>query len=177
VSKPKHALPDALELAKLAALIPRSEIQSQADRVRIAAEIYVEAVILREECASFSLEELIARYRNKRQAAIARFEARWQDRLELDPAKESDPVRDYLAARGLPLKTARKTLEHVRAVWKQIPAGRPPYWEFDAEIRKNSGPYFIPRWLLDEVVGSNKSKQRRAVQKSKARPRRRKAVK
>jgi hypothetical protein len=180
MTRPKRALPTPMELAKLAALLPRSS--TPADQVLTALELWIETTILYQECASLSFEQLVAKYRNKQQAAIERSQAWWGDVLELNPEKHSDQVRDYLAKRGVHFKTADKVLEHVRAVWSAIPMLTPQHWSFNAMINRNStAPYLIPRFLLDAVVAASRRKRRKSKRtsqaKSRAKSRPRKVVK
>jgi len=175
VTRPKRALPDPLELAKLAALVPRCS--TPASQVRTALELYIEAMILCRRYASLSLEELIGAFRNKHQVAIERIEKKnlawWKDVLELNQNKESDPARDYLVQRGLRLKTPDKVLEHARAAWNA--QNNPFLWP--NYVIGTKFPYLIPRGLLDAVIAASKSAQKKSRRESQMKWRQKKVVK
>jgi len=176
-----------MELARLAILLRQNPNILPAAAVKGAMGLWIEAVILCGECAGLSFEELTAKFRNSRQLAIERGkkanQARWHDTLELDPAKQSDPARDYLGEHGLCLKRVDKVLEHVRKAWseRQHPLTMPQYREADAVIgRKVSNGktiYLIPRFLLEAAVTISKNNRKRSRQKSRAKSSRQKPVK
>jgi hypothetical protein len=146
VTRPKRALPDPLELAKLAALVPRCS--TPASQVRTALELSIERI-------------------EKKNLAW------WKDVLELNQNKESDPARDYLAQRGLRLKTPDKVLEHARAAWNA--QNNPFLWP--NYVIGTKFPYLIPRGLLDAVIAASKSAQKKSRRESQMKWRQKKAVK
>jgi hypothetical protein len=170
-----------MELAKLAALI--SDASTPADRVRRAMELYVEALLFCEELASLSLEEL-TKFRDQRLVAMERDaeekEALWNDTLELNPEKESDPVREYLFDRGLSFKTARTALNHLCTAWRARRPDLIPVSNILAHCKRSSGDgaiYLIPKFLLDHAVMTSQSKRKRSRQKSRTKSGRKKIVK
>lgn len=185
MTRPKRALPDPLELAKLAILLRQNLNTLPADAIKGAMELWIEAVILCGECAGLSFEELTAKFRNKRQLAIERGkkadQARWQDALELDPAKQSDPARDYLGEHGLCLKTAEKVLDHVCTAWNaRRPDLIPDSFDILAHCKRSLNGktiYLIPRFLLGLAVTISKNNRKRSRQKSRTKSSRRKPVK
>jgi hypothetical protein len=171
-----------MELAKLAALVPRFSMP--ADQVRMAMELYVEALILCEECASLSFEELVTKFRNQQLVAIERDaeekEALWKDTLELNPGKESDQVREYLSDCGLSFKTARTALNHLRMAWSTRRPDLIPVSNILAHCKRSSDDgaiYSIPRFLLDHAVMTSKNKRKRSRQRSRIKSSPRKVVK
>jgi hypothetical protein len=99
-------------------------------------EFFVEAHLLCHECAGMSAEDLIAKFRSKKQPwefhnerikeeverTQGAIRAQWQDTLELDPGKSTDPARAYLTEQGLHLKKAGAVLNNVREAWETRPA-------------------------------------------------------
>lgn len=185
MTKSKRALPTPMELAKLAILLPRNQNTLPADQVRIAMELYVEALLLCQECASLSFEELVMKFRNKRQVAIERGakarEAQWRDALELNPEKESDPAREYLSKHGLCFKTARTVLSHVRTAWSmRRPDMIPDSFDILAHCKRLSSDgaiYLIPRFLLNGVVAVQRDRREKIQSRSRAVRRASKVVK
>lgn len=166
-----------MELAKLAALLPQNANASPARTLEVAMEFYVEAVILCRQNADMSLDDLTAKFRSRKRLQELRTDrikeadqARWRDTLELDPEKDTDQARAYLAEQGLSIKTGRTVLDHIREAWNARPADMIS-GSFDvlANCRRSldgKTVYWIPRFLLEAVARMKKSHRKKIKQKS-----------
>jgi hypothetical protein len=175
--EPRFPLPKPIELAKLAAILRRDPYSKPASALKVAMEFYVEAVRFCGECASMSSEDLIAKFGSEERLLKLTGERikkvvqpRWEDTLELDPEKHTDPARDFLADRGVHLKTPRAVLTHIRDVWNARPK--------DTIAAKHTGGadavitrcktvldgktiYKIPKFLFEAVVEHEKQHRRK----------------
>jgi hypothetical protein len=178
----KSPLPEPIELAKLAAILRRDPNSKPASALKVAMEFYLEAVILCRECASMSFEDLIAKFGSEKRLLELTAERikkvvrpRWEDALELDPAKHTDPVRDFLAKYGLLLKAPSAVLNHIRDVWNARPK--------DAIASKYTGSadalithcktvsdgktiYKIPKFLLEAAADHANQRRKETKRKS-----------
>ena len=176
----KFPLPKPIELAKLAAIL-RPEFQA-AGALKVAMEFYVEAVLFCRESSSMSFEDLITRFgSDKRHLALMAepikkvVEAQWADTLELDPKKDDDPVRQYLAAQGLPLKKAQSVLDNFRRYYNALPKNtwmadrRPGVESVIARCKRVSDGrkiYALPRFMLESIVEHAKWRRRESKRKA-----------
>ena len=132
--EPKFPLPKPIELAKLAAIL-RPESQPTA-AIKVAVQFYIEAVQFCKGSSTKTWEELEfgseKRWLEHVEQIEKAVEERWKDTLELDPDKPTDPARQFLAKRGLDLKTL-SVLNHIRKWWKAEPrgvgVGSSPWWD------------------------------------------------
>ena len=133
-------------------------------------EFYVEAVFFSRELSSMTFEDIVAKFGSEKRwlAQISEppeklAEADWADTLELDPQKDDDPVRQFLAAHELPLKKARSVLENVRRYCdKPVPQGthslhsRPSADAVVARCEritaKGKKTYAIPKYILNGIT-------------------------
>lgn len=123
----KLALPEPMELAKLAAILGPTAKPSAA--LKIAMQFYVEAVLFCSEHSSKTFDELFGEFASDETQTTQSVRTLEQelkrireDTLELDPQKrgaDADAVRKFLGERGLHLKTARAVLDNVRGYWSQ----------------------------------------------------------
>src|SRR4029077_19927262 len=114
-------LPEPMELAKLAAAL-RPDFEPNFEpkaALRTAMELYVEAVFFLRELPSTSEDDLVMKFgsHERGMALMARpmkqaMERVWEDTLELDPPRDDDDARRFLAEQGLPRKTARSVLNN-----------------------------------------------------------------
>jgi hypothetical protein len=123
---PQFPLPEPIELAKLAAILGRHVQPSAA--LNVAMQYYVEAVLFCQECSSMDPDDLIRKFgSDKRWLEVAAapvkkaVRARWADTLELDPQKDDDAARQFLADSGLPRKTGKAVLNNIRDAVKARP--------------------------------------------------------
>jgi hypothetical protein len=159
-------LPKPAELAKLAALLRPTSQPSEA--LKAAMEFYVEAVLFCREWPSLSLEDAITQFGSdeRRMALMSEpiakaVRAREEDTLELDPQKNTDAARDFLAQCGLRLKTPRAVLANIR---EAVNARPKKCWT--AEFREHPDVlingykkklngraiYSLPKYLLKEAA-------------------------
>jgi len=130
----KFSLPEPIELAKLAAILTRGW-EANPDReveaaLKRALNFYIEAVFLHRELSGKSLDDLIGQGFGIEKRWLARVaeplerirRENWADTLELDPQKPSDPAREFLADRGVHLKTGRAVRDIIRNAWDARPA-------------------------------------------------------
>ena len=96
-------------------------------------------------------------------------QAQCEDTLVLDPRKDTDPAREYLAECGLRLKAAWAVLKHVRKMWNERPEGT-----LTAGNRKSANAliaqcatdldgktiYKIPRFVLEFTADHAKQHRR-----------------
>lgn len=164
----KSPLPEPIELAKLAAILREGPTSKPASDLKVAMEFYLEAVILCRECASMSFEDLIAKFGSEKRLLELTGERikkmvkpRWQDTLELDPEKHTDPARDFLAKHGLHLKRTQAVLDHICKSWDARPKGtltaayRQSADAFIAQCKTDVNGraiYKIPRFLLENAA-------------------------
>lgn len=180
----KSPLPDPMELAKLAAILRRSPDSKPTAALKVAMEFYVEAVLFSRELSSMSFEDIVAEFGSEkrwlaqiRQPLEKAAETDWADTLELDPQKDDDPARQFLAAHGLPLKKARSVLDNVRRYCdKPVPRGthslhsRP---SADAVIARceritaeGKKTYAIPKYILDGIIYYAKERRMQSKRES-----------
>jgi hypothetical protein len=161
-------LPQPMELAKLAAILRPGSKANEA--LKTAMEFYVEAVLFSSELPS-SFEELVTKFGNDKrwgelirkpfQVAVAK---QWEDTLELDPEKNDDPARQYLAEQGLPLKKAQSVLHNVSRCYN---AGS--YAEIIARsecISNGKKTYAIARSVLESIARHAKRRKNESKRKS-----------
>jgi hypothetical protein len=185
MTRAKGSLPDPIELARLAILLGHNRNALPIDQVRVAFELYIEAVLFCRENAALSFEELVTKFRDGRQVAFEQDQKAqatlWGDTLELDPEKESDSARDYLDERHLHLKTAAAVIEHVRKAQAARPWnmmwGRSDVVEHCATSRNGKTIYLIPRFLLNWILEIHRRNRKGSTRKWRTKSSRRKAVK
>jgi hypothetical protein len=193
---PKIPLPEPIELAKLAAILhphlfATLNIENCADieaaaAVKVAMKVYVEALLFCQESSSMSLDDLITKFGSmKRQMeqyfAVANeptkkvVEAQLADALELDPEKDDDPVRQYLAERGLRLKTAQSVLNSIRRQYNSLledPGISDRLLDLESVIAKfergrdSERTYAIPKFMLDNAIEHAKERRKESKRKS-----------
>ena len=176
-----------MELANLAATLGPN-FQSPAEALEVAMEWYFEAVLFARELPSTN-EELLNKFGSReRQLEFLsgpirkEFNAMWADTLDLDPKEYDDPVRQYLAAHGLSLKTARSVLDNFRRfrnrplpAYKKysIPSADSIIERFQ-RVTNGKKTYAIPKFVLDDIVWYAKHRRKESKLES---WRRRKAAK
>jgi hypothetical protein len=182
--EPKFPLPKPIELAKLAAILRRDPNSKPTSALEVAMKFYVEAVIFSRELSSMSFEDIVAKFGSEKRwmAQISKplekaAEADWADTLELDPQKDDDPARQFLAAHRLPLKKARSVLDNVRRYCdKPVPQGthslhsRP---SADAVIARceritaeGKKTYAIPKYILNGIIHYAKERSMQSKRES-----------
>jgi hypothetical protein len=183
-------LPEPIELAKLAATLrPGSQ---PALALKVAMEFYIEAVFFCRESSSMGLEDIIAKFGSEKRWLAQASEpikkavaAQWADTLELDPEKDDDPARQYLAEHGLQLKRARSVLDNFRRYYnKPLPEGTYRLHSrlgAEAVIEKceritaeGKKTYAMPKSILDGMIHYAKD---RSVERKRESWRKRKAAK
>ena len=158
-------LPEPFELATLAAiLLPGAEPDKALTK---AMELYIEAVLFVRELRPLCYGDLIRKFGSRKQRAalfvkpiVQAIEAQWNETLELEPEKNDDPVRQFLAERGLKLKDARSVFENIRRRCDRLPVPVPGHPQKDAawivaeaESEKDGKKiYRIPKFILDEIL-------------------------
>jgi hypothetical protein len=161
----KFPLPKPIELAKLAGILGPN-FQRPAEALKVAMEWYFEAVLFARELPSTPEELLIKFGSQERQLEVILgpikkdFKAMWADTLELDPKKDDDPARQYLAEHGLSLKTARSVLDNFRRcrnrplpVYRKysIPSADGIIARFE-RVTNGQKTYAIPKFVLDDII-------------------------
>jgi hypothetical protein len=119
MEQPDFPLPQPIELAELAAILqPDSEPKAA---LKKAMEFYVEAVLFFRELPSTSEDALVREFGSHERDIARRAQplkqlvhADWTDRLELNPKKHDDDARRFLTEQGLPCKTAKSVINHLR---------------------------------------------------------------
>ena len=108
-----------------------------------------------------SLDDLIAKFGSHKrwlELAAERFKkanrASWADTFELDPQKDDDEARQFLAKHGLRLKTARSVLDNIRDYWNARP--KRTVINIRRTVRRTGGATIIDdsslgRWLRKMV--------------------------
>ena len=139
----KFALPDPIELAKLAAILRPSSGAKAA--LEAAMQFYVEAVLLCGELPS-TLEELVVRFGSDERREEVQIQAlrairdsddklvppvkkllpeKWKETIELQltPAVHEDAARQYLSEQGWDggLKNPGTVLTNIRRYWRNLP--------------------------------------------------------
>jgi hypothetical protein len=153
-------------------------------------KFYVEALLFSKESSSKSFEDWITEFGSDERWSRLWAEpykkwrrSFWDDTLELDKTKDTDPARQFLDERGLHLKTERGVLDIVRRSWKARPKNTltAPFRESaDAIVARcettSNGKtiYKIPRFLLEDAADyaerrRRESKRKWASQKAKKR--------
>lgn len=176
----KFPLPKPIELAKLAAAL-RPEFQP-AGAMKVAMEFYVEAVLFCQESSSMSFEDIVAKFgSDKRHLAVMAepikkaVEAQWADTLELDPQKDDDPARQYLAKQGLLLKKAESVLDNFRRYYNSLPkdtlmADRRPNVESVIarceRLTERKKTYALPKFMLESIVEHARWRRRESKRKA-----------
>ena len=128
----KLALPQPIELAKLAAIL--GPVAKPPTALKNAMQFYIEAVAFSREYSPKTFEELFGEFASdetQRARRITELEQKLkvirEDTLELDPQKrgaDADDTRKFLAQRGWSPKTARTVLNNFRRCWEQpLPKG------------------------------------------------------
>lgn len=110
----KFPLPEAIELAKLAAILKPG--LAPAGAMKAAMQFYVEAVLFLRDLPA-SLDELVKQFgsRERKRAPIRHDIARYfANTLELDPQADDDEVRRYFSKHGLIWKQPRTVLKNIR---------------------------------------------------------------
>jgi len=182
---PKLRLPNPSELAQLAAILrPNSEPETA---LQTAMQFYVEAVCFSLELPS-TIEELVNEFGSKelrreirRIRSEDRFTKVWADRLTLDPTKDDDPVRQYLAEKGLSLKLAQSVLKNFlrscnsstkdTSILRRYADSMIAKCERVSDGRKT---YAIPKFMLDEIVEHTKARRKESKRKAWAKSKSRK---
>jgi hypothetical protein len=176
----KFPLPDPIELAKLAAIL-RPEFQP-AGALEVAMQFYVEAVFFCQESSAMSFEDLIARFGSEKRHLALMAEplkkvigVQWADNLELDPGKDDDPARQFLAEQGLHLKRAQSVLDNFRRYYNSLPKDT---WKPDQRpnvevviarcerVSDGKKTYAIPRFMLESIVEHGKWRRRASKRKT-----------
>jgi hypothetical protein len=174
-------LPEPMELAKLAAIL-RPEYKPNA-ALKTAMEFYVEALLFFREHSTKTFEELFTEFgseETQRAQRVGKLEQELktirEDALELDPTKDDDVVRQFLAERGVRLKTARAVLDNLRRYWKEPlskdafqPFGRPSVESVIAScerVRDGKKFYELPKSLLESVANYAKRRRNESKQRS-----------
>ena len=186
-----------MDLAKLAAMLAPNAKPTEA--MAKAMEFYVEAVLLSRELPS-NADELVRRFGSSERAHerfnerftqpfVESCEAHWRDTLELDPARDDDEARQFLAEAGLHLKTPRAVLANIHRFQCDLEASHLLLVKFRADEiaerkfsmpggpqrdliasckRKKNGRtlYAIPKGLLGRLVAM--AQKRRSATKRKA---------
>jgi hypothetical protein len=171
------AMPKPMELAKLAAMLAptlqRLAPGSRRDNalkeaMESAMEYYVEAVCFLNELPS-DWEKIFEQFGStERIFQWLQEHAPEQEKLKLDPNKDDDEARQFLADYGLSLKLAKSVLNNFRRSWKTLYPGREnadtiiAQWESTENGKKI---YMIPERFL---IGMAKhAKQRSSETKQK----------
>jgi len=182
----KLALPQPMELAKLAAIL--GPVSKPPTALKNAMQFYIEAVVFSREHFSKTFEELFGEFatdetqRAQRSKELERkLKAIREDTLELDWQKrgaEADNARKFLAEHGWSPKTARAVLDNFRRYWNQPlpksafrPFDRPSVERMIAQCERvsNDGKktYHFSKSILESVA--NYVKRCRNEQKRKSR--------
>ena len=164
---PKFPLPKPIELAKLAAILrPKSKPESA---LKVAMELYVEAVFFYRECTSKSSEDLIAEFASQprwlplgHEQMERRDQSLLEDTLELNPTKHTDSAREFLSERGLPLKTPRAVLNNID---KAIGETAGVIAQHKTVLNRKE-TYNIPKFMLEHVLDYAKRHRRETKLKS-----------
>ena len=182
-NQPKSLLPPPMELAKLAAMLRPSAKAGEA--LKAAMELYLEAVLFvdRLPAGNAELLEMFESYDRRNAQRLKKigemFEAiekgRLTDSLELNMAANDDPVRQYLAAKGLVLKNSRAVVENIDNWYEDLVKaqaqvrGRPKDLNCIVNERKDGNGQrilAIPRSVLDDIA--TQAAERRKESKRKA---------
>src|SRR5438445_798796 len=113
-------LPLPIEIAKIAAILSRGR-NSEAGDIDDAIKLFLRAAIRCEELDELSLDQIAEKVGDRelldllsQEAGAIMGEKRWADTLELDPEKDDDPARQFLATQGVARKSGQSVLENVR---------------------------------------------------------------
>jgi len=111
------AKPAAMDLAKLAAILQPGLRPTEA--LKVAMKFYVEAVLFLRDLPFDSEDDFIREFGSGERQVAQRVKALKQelqalreDTLELDPKKDDDEARQFLASLGFPWKQARTVLRN-----------------------------------------------------------------
>jgi hypothetical protein len=176
----KFPLPEPIELAKLAAIL-RPDVKPKA-ALKTAMEFYVEALLFSRELPS-AFQEVVMQFGSEERTREITWgplkkviDAQWADTLELDPKKDDDPVREYLAKQGLRLKKAQTVLDNFRRYYNApLPKGayraysRPSAESVIARCERVTAgrkTYAIPKFVLDHIMQYVVRHRREAKRKS-----------
>jgi hypothetical protein len=163
---PKFPLPKPMELAKLAAIL-RPDFKPKA-ALEVAMEFYVEALLFSRELPS-AFQEVVLQFRSEERTREITygplkklFEASWADTLELDPKKDDDPARQYLARQGVCLKKAQSVLDKFRDYY-DAPLPKDTYRAYSRpsansmiarceRVTEGRKTYAMPKFMLDNII-------------------------
>jgi hypothetical protein len=158
-AEPDFPQPSPMELAKLAAMLAPNSPPDEA--LKKAITLYTEAVLFSRELPTDS-DDLIAIFGSERrrmdflQAGLeAIITADNADVLELDPTKDDDATRRFLAERGFSIKGARHVIDNVHDLLADLPdLPLTPRPDASAVLDgfKRGEKYTIPRWVLELLI-------------------------